>query len=135
MTPHSFQVSSPPDDAAMHPPPSMLAPPSTHLPPSNSSGDRSAFLEFPSHYSLDTSTTRTLAFQGSFTNRPYRTTTVSINDICTHQLKFISGLTYACTVCDEYFERLPTELLVCPDCKKRFTNKHLLQQHTSEVHS
>ena len=59
----------------------------------------------------------------------------AVNEVCDHRLKFISGTTYACTNCSDYFERLPAECLTCQLCGKHFTHRHLLLQHSNEVHA
>lgn len=57
-----------------------------------------------------------------------------MNDVCDHKLKFINSTTYACVHCNDYFERLPRQNLMCQICKKQFSHQHLLMQHTHEVH-
>ena len=58
-----------------------------------------------------------------------------LNEVCEHRLKFITGLTYACFLCHDYFERVPAERLVCQYCKKVFSHRHLLLQHNNEAHA
>ncbi|KAL5266226.1 hypothetical protein ACHWQZ_G003592 [Mnemiopsis leidyi] len=58
-----------------------------------------------------------------------------LNVVCEHRLKFITGLTYACFLCHDYFERVPAERLVCQHCKKVFSHRHLLLQHNNEAHA
>ena len=58
-----------------------------------------------------------------------------LNEVCEHRLKFITGLTYACFLCNDYFERVPAERLICQHCKKVFSHRHLLLQHNNEAHA
>ena len=61
------------------------------------------------------------------------TTLTELDRVCNHKLKFIKGSTYACFVCNDYFERVPALRLACPHCSKVFSHRHLLLQHNNEA--
>ncbi|XP_063685326.1 uncharacterized protein LOC134819338 [Bolinopsis microptera] len=66
---------------------------------------------------------------------PSLNTLPELNEVCEHRLKFITGLTYACFICNDYFERVPAVRLPCTHCKKVFSHRHLLLQHNNEAHA